>query len=162
MSHFLPISRYVIRLSGESALAEDIAQDVFVRLWKELKSTGEPPNVRAWLFRVASNLVVSRFRVRTRALRIFLPPEAGEQRAAIATTDVERETAQRQIVELALQHLPEPMRQCLLLHHEGLTAREVSVVLGVRSSYVSTLVYRAHERCRKECDAFGGSDGLFR
>lgn len=160
-SHFVPIHRYVVRLSGEPAHAEDIAQEVFVRLWKALNSVGEPPNVRAWLFRVASNLVVSRFRVRTRALRLFLPSAAAEQRPAASNTDVEREAAQRQMVERALQQLPQPMRQCLLLHHEGLTAREIGEVLGVKPTYVSTLVYRAHERFRRECDALGGHDGLF-
>jgi hypothetical protein len=33
-------------------------------------------------------------------------------------------------------------------------------VLGVKPSYVSTLVFRAHERFRRECDAFGGHNGL--
>ena len=159
-SHFGAISRYVVRLSGEPAHAEDIVQEVFVRLWKELNAAREPANLRAWLFRVASNLVVSRFRVRTRALRLFVQADSVDAPSAVAATDIEREAAHRQIVERALRQLPQPMRQCLLLHHEGLTAREISELLGVKSSYVSTLVYRAHERFRRECELLGGRDGV--
>jgi RNA polymerase sigma-70 factor (ECF subfamily) len=161
-AYFVAINRYVVRLSGDLSQAEDIAQETFVRLWKELNANGEPPNTRAWLFHVASNLVVSGFRGRTRALRFFLPPQAAEKHPPAAATNVEREASHRQIVEQALKQLPEPMRQSLLLHNEGLTAREIGEVLGVKPSYVSTLVYRAHERFRRACDALGGTHGLFR
>jgi DNA-directed RNA polymerase specialized sigma24 family protein len=78
----------------------------------------------------------------------------------VAAVDVERESVRRQMVTRVLAQLPAPMRQCLLLHHEGLTGREIGEVLGVKPSYVATLVFRAHERFRRECDALGGRDGL--
>lgn len=159
---FAPIHRYVVRLSGDVGQAEDLAQEVFVRLWRQLQSGQRPPNTRAWLFRVASNLVISRFRVRRRTIRLFFPGMADEAERARADTNIEQEAVRRQMVERALARLPEPMRQCLLLHHEGLTGREVAEVLGVKHSYVATLVFRAHERFRRECDALGGSDGLLR
>jgi RNA polymerase sigma factor (sigma-70 family) len=155
-AHFVAIHRYVARLSGDPVHAEDVAQEVVLRLWKELEQEGEPPDARAWLFRVASNLVVSGFRSRARALKVFLPSIAADVRPPLADVNVEREAAYRQIVERVLKRLPAPMRQCLLLHHEGLTGREMADVLGVKPSYVGTLVYRAHERFRRECDALGG------
>jgi DNA-directed RNA polymerase specialized sigma24 family protein len=47
-----------------------------------------------------------------------------------------------------------------LLHHEGLTGKEIADVVGVKASYVSTLVLRAHERFRRACEAHGGRHGM--
>ena len=52
------------------------------------------------------------------------------------------------------------MRVCLVLYHEGLTGTEMAQVLGVRPSYVGTLVLRAHERFRREYDRLGQSYGV--
>ena len=77
-AYFVAIRRYAVRLAGDVGHGEDIAQEIFVRLWKEISAKGEPPNTRAWLFRVASNLAVNRFRVRSRDLRFFLPSDTAE------------------------------------------------------------------------------------
>jgi RNA polymerase sigma factor (sigma-70 family) len=157
--HFDAVKRYIRRLSGDVTSSEDIAQEVFVRLWRQLVRDGSPPNVRAWVYRVASNLVIGGFRHRIRALRRLLPFSARDEK----TADLERDVAQRQIVERVLAKLPEPMRQCLLLHHEGLTAAEIGEVLCIKPSYVRTLVFRAHERFRRECEALvGNRDDLLR
>src|SRR5262249_52895552 len=145
---------------GDSTQAEDVAQEAFVRLWQELTTGSEPANIRAWIFRVASNFTVSRFRIRARTLRLFLPSHFIDVRPPLSDVNVEREAARRQIVERVLQRLPEPMRQCLLLHEEGLSGREIAEILRVKPSYVNTLVFRAHERFRRECDTLGGRDGL--
>jgi RNA polymerase sigma-70 factor, ECF subfamily len=158
--YFVRIRTYVRRLSGDTTQAEDLAQEVFARLWKELVTAGSPPNTRAWLYRVAGNLVVSRFRLHARVSQFLRASPGGASRSS--SVNVEREAAHRQIVERALKELPEPMRQCLLLHHEGLTANEMAEILRIKPAYVRTLVFRAHERFRRACDALGGSDGLFR
>lgn len=159
--HFRAIHRYIERLSGDRVLAEDLAQEVFVRLWRELVAVGVPPNSRAWLFHVASNLVVSGFRVKARALR-FLRPFAEIAQRRARTVNVEREASHRQVVERVLAQLPDLMRQSLLLHHEGLTSQEIGDVLQVSPTYVRTLVFRSHERFRRACDALGASNGLLR
>jgi RNA polymerase sigma-70 factor (ECF subfamily) len=158
--YFDRVHVYVRRLAGSGEHAEDVAQEVFVRLWRELLTHGAPPNTRAWLFRVAGNLVMSRFRVRARVWRFV---QSALTVSPFASVDVEREAAHRQIVDRALKELPEPMRRCLLLHHEGLTAQEMADILGIRPGYVRTLVFRAHERFRRTCDALvGDGDDLFR
>ena len=47
------------------------------------------------------------------------------------------------------------MRLTLVLYHEGLTGPEIAQVLGVKASYVGTLVLRAHERFRREYERLG-------
>jgi RNA polymerase sigma-70 factor (ECF subfamily) len=161
-TYFVPIRRFIVRLSGDRQHAEDLAQEVFKHLWAELTSAAEPANTRAWLYRVASNVVVSGYRSRARALRFLWSSVGSAAPAAPSREDVEGDAARREMVERALATLPNAMRQCLLLQQEGLTGREIGDILNVNPSYVSTLIYRAHERFRRECDRVGGVDGLLR
>jgi RNA polymerase sigma-70 factor (ECF subfamily) len=159
-AHRAALHRYLVRLAGDASLAEDVTQELFVRLWKEMTTAGEPANVRPWLYRVATNLVIDHGHRRRRTLAFILPSAFATPDAPSRDPDVERDVARRQLVRRALDRLPEPMRQCLLLHHEGLTGKEIALVLGVKPSYVGTLVLRAHDRFRRECAALGGPDGL--
>jgi len=154
------LHRYVARLSADASVADDVTQEMFVRLWKEMTTVGEPENVRAWLYRVATNLVIDRGHRQRRTLAFILPSTFTPPDLPSRDPDVERDLLRRQLVRRALERLPEPMRQCLLLHHEGLTGKEIALVLGVKPSYVGTLVIRAHDRFRRECDALGGANGL--
>jgi RNA polymerase sigma factor (sigma-70 family) len=159
-AHYAALHRYVTRLAADASLADDVTQEMFVRLWKEMTAVGEPENVRAWLYRVATNLVIDRGHRHRRALAVILPSTFARANTPSRDPDVERDVLRRQIVRRVLERLPEPMRQCLLLHHEGLTGKEIALVLGIKPSYVGTLVLRAHDRFRRECDAFGGPHGL--
>lgn len=148
------VRRYVGRLSDLAADADDIAQEAFISLWRELNRGTEIASPRAWLFRAASNLVISRHRWWTRRPAT----ESADGSAALGLpdrTNPERESEYRQLVRRALQALPPPMRQGLLLAHAGLTGREIAEVLGVKPSYVGTLILRAHERFRRRCQALG-------
>jgi RNA polymerase sigma factor (sigma-70 family) len=129
-------------------------------LWKELDRGSEILNVRAWLYRVAGNMTINHLKAQSRARSH--QPEVNEtvRRWHSSPGDIERATVRRQLVGRVLKQLPEPMRQCLLLYHEGLTGREIAEVLGIKPSYVGTLVLRAHERFRRECDSVGGGYDL--
>lgn len=159
-AHYRSLHRYITRLSDRADEADDVTQEVFVALWHEMQSGAQFLNPRAWLYRVAGNLVINRFKARSRAHAHRTGVEEAARRWQSSPPNIERTTVQRQIVRRALKQLPEPMRQCLLLYHEGLTGREIAEVLGVKPSYVGTLVLRAHERFRHECEALGGSYDL--
>lgn len=158
--NYRSIRRYVARLSGDPADADDLAQETFARLWREFEGGNEIRNPRAWLYRVSGNLVVSRFRSNVRA-SAYESEVVEMTKTDVATAfDIERAAIFRQIVPKVLKRLPEPMRKCLLLYHEGLTGPEIAGILGVKPSYVGTLVVRAHERFRRECEEFGNAYNL--
>jgi RNA polymerase sigma-70 factor, ECF subfamily len=159
-AHRAALHRYITRLAGDPSLADDVTQELFVRLWKEMTTVGEPANARAWLYRVATNLVIDRGQTQRRSLAVILPFAFAPTNVPSRDPDVERDVARRQLVRRALARLPEPMRQSLLLHHDGLTGKEIALVLGIKPSYVGTLVLRAHDRFRRECQALGGPHGL--
>jgi RNA polymerase sigma factor (sigma-70 family) len=114
---------------------------------------------RAWVFRVATNAAINASKAHQRELRRDTAAHAEQQRLVLRP-NLERTAVLRDIVRRALARVPDPMRQCLLLYHEGLTGREIAGVLGIAPSYVGTLVVRAHDRFRRECEALGDCHDL--
>ncbi|HXI14622.1 MAG TPA: RNA polymerase sigma factor [Thermoanaerobaculia bacterium] len=136
--------RYVRRVTGSRADAEEIVQETFMKLHCQLSDGAELPNVRAWLFRVATN--AARDLERERRVR------AREQAPAPPTNVVDFETRlqNQQLTQLALRRLPRRMRQLLLLWSEGFSYREMAGVTGVEPGYIGVLLQRARAAFKKE------------
>ena len=132
--------RSLRRRLGDADLAEDIAQEAFVRLLDH-----QPTNPRAWLFTVAVNLVSDHTRSAAgRARRLALVDRDGARGdapdAVLARADLVQE------VHATLARLSERDRTLLLLHHGGYSYAEVAERIGVAPSSVGPLVTRAQRR----------------
>ena len=136
--------RYCHRLTGDPDLADDIAQEAFVRLY-EHRVEGDERGVRAWLFRTATHLVSDRYRVDENRRRLL---EANPVRpAAMEPPDriVQRgEDVAR--VRAALEGLSERDRAMLLARYEGFSYRETAEAFDVAPGSVGTLLARAERR----------------
>ena len=143
--------RYLDRLTGDAALAAELAQETFVRLFER----GAMPNdVRSWLVSVAHNLHRDEHRRQTRRLRLLGqrttedlmadPPPASDEA-------VERDEL-RVAVRAALNALSERDRRLLLLRHEGYSYEELAAVFRVSPTSVGTLLARAHAAFRASMD----------
>jgi RNA polymerase sigma-70 factor (ECF subfamily) len=134
--------RYLHRLTGDADVAEDIAQESFVRLLKQPLPEEE---VRPWLFTVAMNLVRDRARKTERRQRLLsgAPPLV----TPTMLPDDHVEQGERiQAVRAALQKLPDRDRQLLLMREEGFKYEEIAGVIGVAPASVGTLIARALRR----------------
>ncbi|MGD8277203.1 MAG: sigma-70 family RNA polymerase sigma factor [Gemmatimonadota bacterium] len=134
--------RYLHRLTGDPDVADDIAQEAFVRL---LRQELPEPEIRPWLFTVAMNLVRDRARKMERRQRLLstAPPLGGP--ASRPDDDVER--AERvAAVRAALDRLSDRDRQLLLMREEGFKYEEIANVIGVAPASVGTLIARALRR----------------
>ena len=141
-SRFPSLSRYLDRLTGDAALAADVAQETFIRLYRR---GAMPDDVPGWLVSVANNLVRDEHRRSTRRLRL-LAREAAEPPGddALALPDAELVVDERRrAVRAALDTMRERERQLLLLRHEGYSYRELATALGLTESSVGTLLARA-------------------
>ena len=139
----LALLRYVHRLTGSADLAEDIAQEALLRLLRENVATLRSP--RAWLFRVASNLVRDQARRAATAQRP-IPVDTGPD----DRPDVEYERAERIArVRAALDRLAPRDREILMMRESGFPYAEIAVMAGVRTESVPTLVMRALDRFRR-------------
>lgn len=141
--------RYLNRLTGDQDVAEDIAQEAFVRL---LRQSLEEHEVRPWLFTVATNLVRDTARKAERRQRLLSgapklvtplpqPDEAVERLETVAS------------VRRALDRIPERDQQLLLMREEGFKYDEIAAVVGVAPASVGTLIARALKRFVEACEA---------
>jgi len=134
--------RYLLRLTGDPDLSEDLAQESFVRLLDQDLPEAE---IRPWIFAVATNLV--RDAARTRERRRRLLQAKGERGIHAPAADEWVERAERiESVRAALAKLSERDRTMLMLREEGFKYAEIAEVIGVVPGSVGTLVARALRR----------------
>jgi RNA polymerase sigma-70 factor (ECF subfamily) len=139
---FQSLFRYLDRLSGDSALAADLAQEAFTRLYRR---GSMPDDGRAWLVSVASNLFRDERRSSARRLRLLpaLPTDAVLGDAALAPDEEAAQRERREQVRKTLDALPIRDRQVLLLRHEGYSYREIAAALGLAEPSIGTFLARA-------------------
>jgi len=140
---------YLITLGLPAAVAQDTAQEVFLRYYV-MRQRGETvENPRAWIFRVAHNLGLQ---VRAKQTRLHPIDGLLGRHLTDDAVDPERGAMNRQRrsrVEQAIGSLSGQQRQCLFLRAEGLRYREIAEAIGISSSSVSEFLKRAVAKLRK-------------
>lgn len=119
------------RMAGPEA-AEEVAQDVFVRVWQKLHTFRGESSFATWLHRLAVNVIVERFRALGAARERFLADSEGtlERMPAGAATPVRYDS--QLDLDAALQRLPPGARTVFVLHDvEGYRHEEIGEMLGV-------------------------------
>jgi len=142
-----PVLNFIFRYTGDRFGAEDIAQEVFLKVY--LAASGFEPTgkVSTWIFKIAYNLSMNELLRRSR----FVPMSGIDEIPAEQTEADDmsvKELAQE--VEEAVRHLPEKQRAALLLRvNEGLSYSEIGDVLSTSIAAVESLLFRARENLRK-------------
>ena len=142
-----PLLRYVGQMLGRmDHEAEDIVQEAFVRLHRQVAKRGSDSvkHLTTWLFRVAHNLTIDLLRKRSRrkaASPTVADPAIPVEEQAADDMDVLGEVLRREARQVALRELAqldEQQRQVVLLKIiQGMTLREVAAVVGVSVSLVN-------------------------
>lgn len=151
--HWAPLAEYAGRLLREGGDAgDDVAQEVFLRLWAgTLKAPGDPPP-RAFLLRVARNLCLNRLRKRSVHIRL-----AGRLRAQLSrwqrtpTPSEDSEEAElRRRLEAELERMPDRRREVfLLIRGQGLSYADAARVMGVSPQTVANQMSAALSTLRR-------------
>jgi len=145
--HYQPVYRLVWRMTGGAADCEDVAQEAFVRLWKDPAQVREAAALKGWLMRVASNAVIDRSR-RPRATALDEAPEIADPQVK-PDAPLDRAQAAR-LVDRRIAALPERQRLALsLVYFEGLTNIEAAAAMEVSVDALESLLSRAR-RALKE------------
>jgi len=144
------LCRFLECLIGRCGIAQEIAQESFLRLYRTGMDAVPRDEARFWLYRVARNLALNEItrrsaqaRLRESLAKIFRPA------ALRPDQEVERAERNRMLIEL-LESLPEHQRAALLLREqEEMSYREIAQVLGVSESKVKVDIFRARARLRE-------------
>ena len=153
--HYGTVQRRLTRLCGNAAIAEELAQETFLRAAQRIGNTGEL-HFRAWILRIGTNIGIDHLRALKRTPSqsiddmVKVVPAAGTQ----SVVDTEASVVQREnarFVMSVLDRLNPRHRQVLLLREiEGLDYRSIADRLGVSCSAIETLLFRARGRFREE------------
>jgi RNA polymerase sigma-70 factor, ECF subfamily len=142
---------YAQRLLGNSAEAEDVTQEVFLRLWQGARSWEANALVGTWLYRVTHNLCIDRLRRGDRYSEDEAEPGTDSHRPSQLLE--RRELAEA--VQQAVEELPPRQRAALLLSHdEGLGNPEIAAILELGVEAVESLLARARRRLREVLVAY--------
>jgi RNA polymerase sigma-70 factor (ECF subfamily) len=154
--HRGPVVHFLYRMVQNQAVSEELAQEVFLRVYRS-RSTYEPTaKFTTWLFRIATHVALNSIRDGKK--------EKGHESLDVETSDgMERQVADRQPtveqelvhnvkrreVRQAIEALPAKQRAAVLMHkYEGLDYGQIAAVLSCSESAIKSLLFRAYESLR--------------
>ena len=137
----------VYRMCGDANLAEDAAQEAFIRAWKHLPSYRPRSPFRNWIYRIANNAALDVLRRRHETVDVDALPIASSNIGPEATVEKE-ERAKR--VQQAVLELPDASRAVLILReYEGLSYKEIANTLSIPIGTVMSRLNYARNRLRE-------------
>lgn len=143
------VYRYLLTLGLNPPQAQETTQDVFLRLYVELKKGTDVQNARAWIFRVAHNQGL-KVRAEEGSHSAFDPELELKIEAKAKSPEQQLLEGERTLAfHRAIEGLSEQQRRCLFLRMEGLRYPEIGAALGISASTVGEFLRRAIARLRK-------------
>ena len=148
---------YLYRMIQDSGRAEDLAQDVFLRIYKSRASYEPTARFTTWMFRIATHVALNWLRNEKNTRRqesLDVRPEPGEVRLELPDRrpSVEQsllDEVRLNEVRMAIGSLPEKQRAAVLMHkYEGMDYAQIAGVFDCSESAVKSLLFRAYESLR--------------
>lgn len=148
-----PVLRYLVSLGLSPSEGEEIAQEVFLGLFRHLQQGKAQDHLRAWVFRVARNLALRRHRSKRRKPEELFGLSLVTHRDPVdPLPNPEEQTIHHNRharLLAAFYALPELSQQTLHLRAEGLRYREIAEILGTSLTTVAVTISRSLERLQK-------------
>jgi RNA polymerase sigma-70 factor, ECF subfamily len=153
------IFSYVCRMTHDAPDAEDLTQEVFLRAYQSIQRFRADAAVDTWLYRIATNLVIDRFRRNKRALPLWEPldeeddtigslPDTSRENDPEATMQLDE---LQQQVRKAVSTLPPKLRGAVVLHDiEGLSYEEAAEALGCPVGTVKSRLFNGRNLLRRK------------
>ncbi len=160
-----PLVGFMYRWSRNPSVAEDLAQEVFLRVYRSRRTYKAEARFTTWLYRIATNLAVNHARdtrvERTQSSSLDEPKSAEEDAPADvadgAPTAEERLLRGERVAAIRshVEALPERQRLAVVLHkYQGMDYREIAEVLELSESATKSLLFRAYETLREKLKDF--------
>ena len=160
-----PMVSFMYRMARNAAAAEDLAQEVFLRVYRSRESYEASAKFTTWLYRIATNLAVNHARDtrHERAENMASLDEPDEETGRTIDIADGSATAEEQIlkrermaaIRQRVQALPERQRLAVIMHkYQQMDYRQIAEVLKLSESATKSLLFRAYETLRTQLKAF--------
>jgi RNA polymerase sigma-70 factor (ECF subfamily) len=160
-----PIIHFMYRMVRNQAVAEELAQEVFLRVYRSRETYRAEARFSTWLYRIATNLGVNHARDNRHernASTVYLDEADSETGTtpdvADTTPGAEANLLRRERLNAIRQHvmsLPERQRVAVLMHkYEGMDYRQIGDVLKLSESATKSLLFRAYQTLREKLKPF--------
>ncbi len=160
-----PIINFMYRMTRNQAIAEELAQEVFLRVYRSRETYRAEARFSTWLYRIATNLGVNQARDtrHERAASTVYLDEADSETGttpdvADSTPDVESKLLRDERMAAIRDHvmaLPERQRMAVLMHkYEGMDYGQIGEVLKLSESATKSLLFRAYQTLREKLRGF--------
>jgi RNA polymerase sigma-70 factor (ECF subfamily) len=155
--HRNPLVHFLYRMVQEQAVAEELAQEVFLRIYKSRLSYEPTARFTTWMFRIATHLALNWLRdEKNERAQERLDKDRGGDLPAREVPDHKPSVEQRMVYQARLREvrdaigkLPEKQRAAVLMHkYEEMEYAQIAGVLGCSESAVKSLLFRAYETLR--------------
>jgi RNA polymerase sigma factor (sigma-70 family) len=156
--HHRTVFRAARSIVRDEALAEDVTQEVFIRLYNNQEAIKDEEMLRPWLIRVALNVAKNTLRgnIRANTREEIYVKDTDEATTETAETNYEQRERSRE-VHRALNSIKEPLRSCLVLKQQGLSYREIAETLELTETSIGTFIARARAEFARHYGKIGGN-----
>ncbi len=142
-----PVLNFVFKYIGDRFAAEDIAQEVFLSVYRSASKFEPKGKVSTWIFKIAYNLSVNEILHRSRLCLVNGIDDLGSE--LVGPDHTHGKEIEEEVMD-GVRHLPEKQRAAMLLRvNDGLSYAEISKILSISISSVESLLFRARENLRK-------------
>ena len=149
-AHAREVLRYVIVKTGDEEIAKDIVSETFLKTWKYVQAN-DVKNVRAFLYRTATNLVIDYYRIKPRNTPLLedMPFESDHSRVTLEEAVDTRVAFEK--ARAAIQCLPKDYREIFTLRFvQGLELKEIKEITGKSMANIYVILHRGTKALRKE------------
>ena len=159
--HHRTVFRTARSVVQDAGLAEDVTQEVFIRLYKHMDSIADLEMLRPWLIRVALNVARNTLRgtIRANTRDDNYVKESVENSIFSVESEYEQK-AEVSEINRALNKVKEPLKSCLILKQQGLSYREIAETLSLNETSIGTYVARARAEFMRFYGKVGGKDAI--
>lgn len=151
-AHAREVLRYVIVKTGDEEIAKDIVSETFLKTWKYVQEN-EVKNIRAFLYKTATNLVIDHYRIKPRNTPLLEDMPFEPDHTRVSLEDRVDTKAAFEKARAAIQCLPKDYREIFTLRFvQGLELKEIKEITGKSMTNIYVILHRGTKALRKELE----------